>query len=235
MQIVLKILKSVAVKFIGTVTSVQVSEPAIALTFDDGPDPSTTPRILEVLERYGARGTFFMVGKRAASNPELVKRIANAGHAICNHSWSHVSLPTVSGRERREEIRACAKALGKYGHQSLASRLDAYLLGYTVVNWNLHVEDWSEISAEEMLDWLDREMKPGSIVLLHDSLYTAPPGQDRSRESVLQTLEQFLSKHAGAYRFVTVPELLKLGKANRRNWYDKGHPEWLASLEYEEL
>ena len=227
MSIIRRFIKTVVTRLIGTVTSVQTSERAIALTFDDGPDPFSTPRVLDVLERYGARGTFFIVGKRAARNPELIKRIADAGHVVCNHSWSHVSQPTVSGRERRKEIRACAKALGKYGQrifrppygrQSVASRLDAFFLGYNVVGWNLHVEDWSGISADKMLGWLDRELKPGNIVLLHDSVYDAPPWQDCSREPLLQTLEQFLSKHSENYRFVTVPELLNLGKANREIW-----------------
>ena len=222
---------------LGTITSVQTSESAIALTFDDGPDSATTPQVLEVLESHGARGTFFVVGKRAECNPELIKRIANAGHAIGNHSWSHISLPTVSGKERRAEIRACAKALGKYGqrilrppygHQSLASRLDAFWLGHTVVAWNQHARDWKEISAENMIELLNKELRPGNIILLHDTLKTGKPDQDRNREQLLLAVDRFLSQHKETYKFLTVPELLKTGRPVRSNWYPKGDPKWLA-------
>src|SRR3954471_7971305 len=83
----------------GALTSVETTEPLVALTFDDGPDPTSTPTVLRLLERYGARATFFMVGAAAHRHPGLVGQIAEAGHAIANHSWDHASFPAISGRQ----------------------------------------------------------------------------------------------------------------------------------------
>src|SRR5215813_2722034 len=77
---------------VGSLIRVATREPAIALTFDDGPDPRETPRVLDVLERHGARGTFFLVGKSVERYPEIVARAAAAGHALANHSWDHLSF-----------------------------------------------------------------------------------------------------------------------------------------------
>ncbi|MGH8754891.1 MAG: polysaccharide deacetylase family protein [Burkholderiales bacterium] len=123
---------------IGTITHVSTSDAVAALTFDDGPHPEFTRRLLDILDRYQARATFFIVGRSAQRYPELVKRIAQAGHALGNHSWDHPSFPYISRRERRLQIRACAKAIHPYGlklfrppygNQSIASRLDALCIG----------------------------------------------------------------------------------------------------------
>ena len=83
----------------GTVTGVRTSAPAAALTLDDGPDPETTPAVLDLLGRAGAKATFFLVGARAARHPELVARIAAEGHAVGNHGWDHPALPTLAPAE----------------------------------------------------------------------------------------------------------------------------------------
>ena len=74
-------------------TSVVTAEPAAALTFNDGPDPHWTPRVLEVLERHPARATFSMIGDAAAAYPDLVRRVASMGHAVGDHTWDHRALP----------------------------------------------------------------------------------------------------------------------------------------------
>src|SRR4051794_129991 len=86
---------------LGSLIRVATREPAIALTFDDGPDPRETPRVLDVLERHGARGTFFQVGKSVERYPEIVARAAAAGHALANHSWDHPSFRQIRGSYRR--------------------------------------------------------------------------------------------------------------------------------------
>src|SRR5436305_9326701 len=95
---------------LGSVIRVDTGEPAIALTFDDGPHPVETPRVLELLERHGARGTFFMVGKSARRHPEIVARAAAAGHAVANHSWDHPSFRRIRGSYRRAQIPWCGAA-----------------------------------------------------------------------------------------------------------------------------
>ena len=130
----------------GSITGVSTQEPVAALTFDDGPHPESTPRLLEVLAKHRARATFFMVGEAAEKHRGLVRRVAEEGHAIGNHSWDHPSFPLMSGRERRRQIRACERALApygsrlfrpRYGHQHLASWLDTRRLGFDVAAWRV--------------------------------------------------------------------------------------------------
>ena len=135
-------LKVVPLLAVGTITRVSTSKPVAALTFDDGPDPVFTPRLLAVLHKHQAKATFFMVGKAAERHPDIVKEVAVAGHAIGNHSWDHPSFPLISRRERWAQVRACEKAIAPYGQrlfrppygdQNLLSRLEASWLGYQVI------------------------------------------------------------------------------------------------------
>src|SRR5262245_9978868 len=95
----------------GSLVSVDTQEPVAALTFDDGPDPVFTPRLLNVLERYHAHATFFMVGEIAERYPEIVRQVANDGHTIANHSWDHPSFPLIRAFERRMQLRRCSSVL----------------------------------------------------------------------------------------------------------------------------
>lgn len=85
-------------KVLGSLTHVVTPSAVLALTFDDGPDPENTPKVLALLEKYQARGTFFVVGQAAAVQPALVQRIAAGGHAIGIHSWDHRAFPGLTSR-----------------------------------------------------------------------------------------------------------------------------------------
>src|SRR5579864_8414615 len=91
---------------IAPISHVATNERVVALTFDDGPHPTFTPQLLEVLAKRGARATFFMLGTMARRHPEIVREAAGRGHAIGNHTLSHPSLPLISQRERWEQIRS---------------------------------------------------------------------------------------------------------------------------------
>jgi peptidoglycan-N-acetylglucosamine deacetylase len=214
-------LKALAHPFVGTITHVSTSIPVAALTFDDGPDPRFTPRLLEVLERHGATATFFMVGENARRYPQLVRQVAEAGHAIGNHSWDHPSFPSISGRERRRQVRACAAALPRQGlrlfrspggHQTPRSVLDVRLMGYEMVGWNVDPRDYRGRSAREIRDQVLEEIRPGSIILLHDALFDHPSGD---RQPTIEAVDMILSRARASYEFTTVPELLKLGDPRR--------------------
>jgi peptidoglycan-N-acetylglucosamine deacetylase len=123
---------------LGTITHVVTQDHVVALTFDDGPHPEFTPRLLEILRGHQARATFFMLGEAARRYPDLVKQVATEGHAIGNHSWDHPSFPLITARQQQQQIIACAQALAPYGqrlfrppygHQSMPSRLTAFRLG----------------------------------------------------------------------------------------------------------
>jgi peptidoglycan/xylan/chitin deacetylase (PgdA/CDA1 family) len=222
-------------RVLGTITNVSTSHPFVALTFDDGPHPQYTPMILEVLRRHRALATFFMLGENARKYPEIVESVARDGHAIGNHSWDHPSLPLISSRERRRQIRACEKALTPhglrifrppFGFQTLMSRLDPFLLGYQVISWDVAAHDWLDHDARWIVDRVYQQAKPGSIILFHDAL---APGNEEGYESPKNTLEavnMLLDNLGDRFRFVTVPDLLKHGKPQRVNWQREAPPDF---------
>lgn len=236
----LRAISALALRHLGTITEVRTSEPVVALTFDDGPDPASTPRLLDSLARHGARATFFMVGVAAARYPEIVRRAVQEGHAVANHSWDHPSFRLAPGRERRRQLSACAKALEPgaarlfrppYGHQSVGSRLDAWWLGYQVVTWTAQAIDWLDHDADRLLSPLIDRIKPGSIVLFHDAIFQPPPDPAfRNRQPTLQAVDTLLGRLQGRFRFVTIPELLQYGPAVTQHWYWKPRPDMLDRL-----
>lgn len=220
----------------GTVMSGSPRSPAVALTFDDGPDPLWTPPLLDLLEAHGARATFFVIGKEAARHREILERAAESGHAFGNHTWDHPSLPLAKGKARRAQLRWCREVLGAldcglfrppYGHQSLGSHLDALFLGYQTVAWSALAEDWKGDPAETLVDRVARRLQPGSIVLFHDRLATTTEARFRDRAPTLSAVETLLTRYKDTYRFVTLPELLRLGRPRRRLWYQRPNLEML--------
>lgn len=230
---------SVSALPLGSVIRVATTDPVIALTFDDGPHPEDTPPLLEILERHGARGTFFMVGKSASRWPDLVKRVSEGGHAIANHTWDHLSMPLLAGRYRRSQIEWCARTLAPYGtplfrppygEQSLGSRLDVLRAGHDVICWDVIAEDWRDDPAEVLLARIYRRLRRGSIVLLHDTLYTSVEESWRDRAPMRAAVEQLLVDLKDRFWFVTVPELLKLGRPFRWHWYQPAKLDWLKRV-----
>lgn len=224
---------------LGTIIRVDTREPAIALTFDDGPHPEDTPRVLEVLERHGAKATFFMVGKSAAAQPRLVAEAAAAGHAVANHGWDHTSFRLLGAAQRRAQIRDTAAALAPhgvslfrppYGEQSLASRLSAGRAGQSVVGFDVVAEDWRDDPAEIVHGRILRRLRRGSIVVCHDTLYTATAPRYRDRAPLRAALDRLLGELSGEFRFVTLPELLRLGRPVRWHHYHRLPDEYRRRL-----
>jgi peptidoglycan/xylan/chitin deacetylase (PgdA/CDA1 family) len=180
-----------------------------------------------------------VLGKNAQRYPEVLTRVAKNGNAIGNHSWDHSSFPLLTGRHRRAQIRACGRAIapyGKrlfrppYGHQSISSRFDALLLGYQVVTWNVSSRDWLDFNANKMLKELVDRVHPGSIVLFHDAIASAIEVRHADQESTLEAVNLLLEKLANRFQFITVPELLRHGRPQRRYWYLEPDLEWLDKL-----
>lgn len=151
----------------------------IALTFDDGPDDLTTA-YLEVLERFGVRATFFVIGERCAARPDLVSAIAAAGHELSGHGYTHRVFPSLSPKELREELTRTASLLplrpgGRLvrpprGAMSLSTTLTCAEEGFTVALWSHDSGDWRTTSADDVCASFDDEetLEPGAIVLLHE-------------------------------------------------------------------
>ncbi len=223
----------------GTITHVATSEPVVSLTFDDGPHPEYTRRLLEILAGYNAKATFFVIGESVFRHPELVHKIAAAGHAIGNHSWGHRSLPLIGSRERRQQMQACEELIAPYsqklfrppyGNQILVSRIDAWRLGFQVIAWNLTGMDWRNDGAQTLFARISARLKPGSIILLHDALFDAEEEKFTARDETLGAVELLLERYRKIYQFVTVPELLQCGRPVKTWWYQPGDAGYLASL-----
>ena len=222
-------------RLIGTLVRVATQEPVVALTFDDGPDPRYTPQLLDILGRHEARATFFMIGKNAIAHPDVVKRVAGEGHTIGNHTWDHPKLPSLSPRERRAQIRACAEALGghaqpffrpPYSLQSVGSHLTARRLGYQVVGWNVEVEDWRGHDADSLTSSMLKRIKPGSVVVLHDAIWDPISDGAGDRGSLLDALRTVLERLGDRFRFVTVPELMRHGRPVWKPWIVRKDEDW---------
>ncbi|HYF53032.1 MAG TPA: polysaccharide deacetylase family protein [Salinarimonas sp.] len=220
---------------LGTITHVRTTEPYAALTFDDGPDPVSTPLVLDLLERHDAKATFFVLGRHAQRYPDLIARMAAAGHSVANHSFDHLRFPGIDHRERIAQILACERVIAPYGQklfrpprglQSISSRFDALLLGYRVVTWNVVVRDWENRDPEWMVERLEAEVKPGSIVLLHDCLFDADNSAAVDRRPMLEALDMFLSRNRGALSYVTVPDLLACGTPHAASWFIRSDADW---------
>jgi peptidoglycan/xylan/chitin deacetylase (PgdA/CDA1 family) len=234
-------LTRVARDCLGVITAVKTNRPMVALTFDDGPHPESTPAVLAVLDKYGARATFFMIGELAEKHPQVVHATAAAGHAIANHSWSHLSFPLLAANERYEQLRRCDQALAPYGkklfrppycHQTLGSRWHTLRAGYEVIAFSVHAEDWLARSSEWMVGRLVQQTRPGSIVILHDNIYRSIlPAAQFDRKPMLRALDEFLERLQKRFQFVTVPELLQHGRPVRESWYREAPEELHPALE----
>lgn len=191
--------------------------PAVALTFDDGPDPRHTPLVLETLERYGAVATFFCVGAAAGAHPDLLSRAAGAGHVIANHTWSHPFLPDLSRDEVRWQVEATGAALAAAAGQAALPRLvrppyGAYtpevlgwLAGQEVITalWDVDTNDWQLPGPGAITEHALRGARNGSILLFHDG------GGDRSQTvtALPGIIEGLLDR---GFRLVTVSQLADL-------------------------
>jgi len=152
----------------------------IALSFDDGPNPYYTPLILDILQKYNVKATFFCVGRLVAAYPGLVIKEYDAGHVIGNHSWSHPDMALLSTASIRLQLVSTSNAIQEaigvrpiyfrppYGIMSVPVLIQAYHLGLTTVIWNDEARDWQLPGASVIVNrilWLARN---GAIILLHD-------------------------------------------------------------------
>ena len=213
---------------LGTIVGVTTNENVIALTFDDGPHPEFTPRLLDILARHQAHATFFMVGKSAQNHREIMDKVKHAGHAIGIHGWDHSSFPKIGIHEQRNQIRSCARVFEPYkdhifrppyGHQNPVSHLNVRSLGYEVIGWDLDVADWLFRDSVSMANELMDKMQPGSIVLLHDAICLPEAGINSNRQSTLDAVDLLLGGLRNNVKFITVPELFSYGRPKRVNWY----------------
>ncbi|MFG1462553.1 polysaccharide deacetylase family protein [Xanthobacter sp. DSM 24535] len=205
--------------------SMEVDSPYIALTFDDGPNPETTPKLLKILAERNIKATFFVLGTNAAAYPDVIRSIAAAGHEIGNHSWNHPQLPklTLAAADKQIEDTAAAveSATGKkpiylrppYGamtpalQQHIVQKYDMML-----IFWSVDPLDWKIREAQSIYDQIMKQVRPGSIVLAHDIHATTVAAMPRVLDALI----------AKGYKFATVSELIAMNKP--------GAPKVVAAL-----
>ncbi|MGF7036025.1 peptidoglycan/xylan/chitin deacetylase (PgdA/CDA1 family) [Paenibacillus mucilaginosus] len=186
-----------------------------ALTFDDGPDSRYTPLILDILKAHNVKATFFVVGRQAEKHPEVLRRIAEEGHLIGNHSWDHANLSKLSEAQILADIAAGDEAVRKitgtapvpfrapYGAVSPAVRRALETLGRPLVGWTVDTRDWAGTPAEEIRDCVTRGLQPGGIVLMHSF-----GGRSGSLGNTVEALPSIIEALQGdGYTLVTADEL----------------------------
>ena len=186
-------------------------KPMVAITFDDGPNPATTPELLDLLKKYDVRCTFFMVGKNAEANPDIVKRIYQEGHELGNHSWDHADLSQLSEAQIIEELQSTDDAIFKAcGHDPLYIRppfgamSDVYqnTVDRDSILWTIDTRDWESHDASKIKKIIDTYVSDGSIILLHDI-------HEDSVKAMKSVIPELLEK---GYQLVTVSDLYKYGR-----------------------
>lgn len=205
--------------FFPTVTHGPRDRKQVALSFDDGPDSEVTPGVLDALAKFGARATFFTIGRSLAAQPQIAQRLIAEGHELGNHSWRHSRWQNFFGTgEQRREIERGAQAIAATGDDG-ASPLYRPPMGFksrplarvateyglTVVAWSLHGRDTIAPNADRIAKRVLRKIRPGDIVLLHDG-HDAPgmhrPECVRAVQLILQGLRE------RSLQCVTISELL---------------------------
>lgn len=191
----------------------------LALTFDDGPNPACTPRLLDVLAYHQVTATFFLVGRFAEQERTLVRRISDAGHLVGNHSWTHPNLSLISRRGVREELtrtkdileQITGRAVG-YFRPPFGARRPFVLrtargLGMIPVLWNAMTSDWSEPFAERIAERLiakiaaNERLGRASNIVLHDGNHVA---LNADRGPSVTATERLLGRYAQTHKFVTI-------------------------------
>ena len=189
----------------------------IALTYDDGPNDPHTLRLLDVLAKHSARATFFMIGRYVQERPDIARAVAQAGHVIGNHTFTHPLLIFESEVRTRTQLADCHQALEDavgehsnlfrppFGGRRPATLRIARELGLQTVMWNVTGYDWNAPPAAVIEKRVARQMRGGDIVLLHDGGHRAM-GADRA-QTVVATDNLIRRYKNEGYEFVPVEEM----------------------------
>lgn len=199
----------------GIVREVKVNEKLIALTFDDGPSPTYTNKILDLLKQYHAKGTFFVIGEQPEKYPEIIKRELKEGHEIANHMYQHREVYGMPIDELKEDLEHSHWAIYQITGQSMRLYRPtsgycnekiyevACSLNYTVIiwTWGLDSRDWTGLNGRLIARKIIEAVKPGGIILFHDL--------GGNRNNTIQALEILIPELISqGYQLVTVSKLL---------------------------
>ncbi|WP_030752732.1 polysaccharide deacetylase family protein [Streptomyces sp. NRRL S-31] len=181
----------------------------MVLTFDDGPNPAYTPHILDTLARYRVRAMFFVCGECVVENRELLARMADEGHVVGNHTWTHPLLTTLRRKEIRSEMERTSDVIedtygerpqwfrAPYGAWNRAAFQLGADMGMEPMAWTVDTTDWMEPGTDTIIDQVEEGAAPGVVVLSHDA------GGDRSQ--TVRALREWLPHLIDSGYHLTVP------------------------------
>lgn len=211
-----------------TTYHVLTSDKLVALTFDDGPSLLWTPRILEKLKKAGIKATFFMLGEHVQRYPEIARQVSDQGHEIGNHTYDHRVLLSYGPDKLEKEIKDTEKIIREVTGQTtkyfrppkawLTNKEKEKIgeLGYETILWSLNSKDWVTFHQKQIRGYILRHIRPGDIILFHDSggVFNVEGGnREETVKTIFRLVEQLRER---GYRFVTISELLKNRKANEK-------------------
>lgn len=190
------------------------SDMKIALSFDDGPHPKLTPKILDILDKYDIKATFFVIGINARYYPEALKETVRRGHEIANHTFTHPSLSHTDENSLISEICQCQKEI--YGLTGVSTSLfrppEGFIKGsvetavsaldYKVILWDIDTRDWAHTPSDAIYRNVVGNIKSGDIILMHDFIGHNSP----TPEALEMFIPELLKR---GYKFVTVGELIQ--------------------------
>lgn len=185
----------------------------IALTFDDGPHSVLTSEILDILDQYGVKATFFVVGDNVKQSPEILRRIADSGHEIGNHTQTHIDCSKSNYRDIKNEL--------SYVHEKVLEICDYDIklfrppggalskkmkkaideMDYRVVLWSIDTKDWAHTDVKKITANISQNIKGGSIILFHDYITRNSPTPLTLKKVIPMLIDE-------GYSFVTVGELI---------------------------
>lgn len=205
-----------------TVYHVERPDKVVAITFDDGPSPVWTPQILDELRKANIKATFFMLGMHVEKYPEIARRVAEEGHEIGNHTYDHHGLIYYTDEELETEVNRAEKAIkDATGIETVYFRPPkAWItesekkklkeMGYKVVLWSLNSKDWVTFDDKYMVKCLVKNIRPGDIILFHDSggVFKTEGGNRKETVTAIPRLAAKLREMG--YKFVTISELINV-------------------------
>ena len=187
---------------------VDPSKPMVALTYDDGPYSAVTDRILDVLQEYNSRATFFIVGDRIEKHPETLKRMYEQQHELGHHTYSHIDMTSVSASELQNQFDKTEKLLKELVNENINIKIVRPVFGntnkslashinYPMILWSIDTLDWSHKNTSRTVEEVKKEVSDGDIILMHDLF---EPTAKATEQLVPYLIEQ-------GYQIVTISEL----------------------------
>ncbi|MPL58543.1 Peptidoglycan-N-acetylglucosamine deacetylase [bioreactor metagenome] len=196
----------------GLIKSVPTTHKVISLTFDDGPHPDSTPKLLAILREKDVKATMFVLGQSVDENPALFAQMVADGHEIGSHAYNHIFISKLNAKERAEQFEKAERSIMIAAPKPVLFRppgggyndgvvQDALRRGYRTVLWSIDTRDWSRPGVNQIVNHVMKKIKPGSIVLMHDGQYDL-----QTAAAVGVIIDRI---RAEGYTLVTVGELLQ--------------------------